>query len=102
MSGSRLAEHTKEIGINVQVVPMEFRAQLDRVIQTHDYGWIPRSANVITIRCSRSSPRRCQLFAWSVQTFLLAPRQSSPISSQLFWTTTHCGTPTSCFGDSER
>lgn len=27
----------KQIGINVQVVPMEFRAQLDRVIQTHDY-----------------------------------------------------------------
>jgi len=27
----------KQIGINVQVVPMEFRAQLDRIIQTHDY-----------------------------------------------------------------
>ena len=27
----------KQVGINVQVVPMEFRAQLDRVIQTHDY-----------------------------------------------------------------
>jgi peptide/nickel transport system substrate-binding protein len=27
----------KQIGINVQVVPMEFRAQLDRVVQTHDY-----------------------------------------------------------------
>lgn len=27
----------KQVGINVQVVPMEFRAQLDRVIQSHDY-----------------------------------------------------------------
>ena len=27
----------KQVGINVQVVPMEFRAQIDRVIQTHDY-----------------------------------------------------------------
>ena len=27
----------KQVGINVQVVPMEFRAQLDRVVQTHDY-----------------------------------------------------------------
>src|SRR5271169_3169290 len=27
----------KQIGISVQVVPMEFRTQIDRVIQTHDY-----------------------------------------------------------------
>ena len=27
----------KQVGINVQVVPMEFRAQLDRIVQTHDY-----------------------------------------------------------------
>lgn len=27
----------KEIGITVQVVPMEFRAQVDRITQTHDY-----------------------------------------------------------------
>jgi peptide/nickel transport system substrate-binding protein len=27
----------KEIGIKVDVVPMEFRAQLDRVLNTHDY-----------------------------------------------------------------
>jgi len=27
----------KPLGITVQVVPMEFRAQLDRVLQTHDY-----------------------------------------------------------------
>ena len=27
----------KQVGINVQVVPMEFRVQLDRIVQTHDY-----------------------------------------------------------------
>src|SRR3974390_2599786 len=27
----------KKVGINVQVVPMEFRVQLDRIVQTHDY-----------------------------------------------------------------
>jgi peptide/nickel transport system substrate-binding protein len=27
----------KELGINVQVVPLEFRAVLDRIFQTHDY-----------------------------------------------------------------
>jgi peptide/nickel transport system substrate-binding protein len=27
----------KQLGITVQVVPMEFRAQLDRILQTHDY-----------------------------------------------------------------
>ena len=27
----------KQVGIIVQVVPMEFRAQLDRILQTHDY-----------------------------------------------------------------
>jgi peptide/nickel transport system substrate-binding protein len=27
----------KQIGISVQVVPIEFRAQIDRIIQTHDY-----------------------------------------------------------------
>ncbi len=27
----------KQLGINVQVVPIEFRAQVDRVVQTHDY-----------------------------------------------------------------
>ena len=32
-----IQEDLKEIGIRVQVVPLEFRAMLDRVLQTHDY-----------------------------------------------------------------
>jgi peptide/nickel transport system substrate-binding protein len=32
-----IQEDLKEIGISVQVVPLEFRAMLDRVLQTHDY-----------------------------------------------------------------
>ena len=27
----------KQLGITVQAVPTEFRAQLDRILQTHDY-----------------------------------------------------------------
>jgi peptide/nickel transport system substrate-binding protein len=32
-----VAADLKELGMRVQVVPMEFRAQVDRVVQTHDY-----------------------------------------------------------------
>jgi peptide/nickel transport system substrate-binding protein len=32
-----IQQDLKEIGIRVQVVPLEFRAMLDRVLQTHDY-----------------------------------------------------------------
>jgi peptide/nickel transport system substrate-binding protein len=32
-----LQQDLKQVGISVQVVPMEFRAMLDRVFQTHDY-----------------------------------------------------------------
>jgi peptide/nickel transport system substrate-binding protein len=32
-----IQEDLKEIGIRVAVVPLEFRAMLDRVLQTHDY-----------------------------------------------------------------
>ena len=32
-----IQEDLKEIGIRVQVVPLEFRAVLDRVLQSHDY-----------------------------------------------------------------
>ena len=32
-----IQEDLQEIGIRVQVVPLEFRAMLDRVLQTHDY-----------------------------------------------------------------
>jgi peptide/nickel transport system substrate-binding protein len=32
-----IQQDLKEIGINVQVVPLEFRAMLDRVLQSHDY-----------------------------------------------------------------
>jgi peptide/nickel transport system substrate-binding protein len=32
-----IQEDLKEIGIRVQIVPLEFRAMLDRVFQTHDY-----------------------------------------------------------------
>lgn len=32
-----IQQDLKELGIRVQVVPLEFRAMLDRVLQTHDY-----------------------------------------------------------------
>jgi peptide/nickel transport system substrate-binding protein len=32
-----IQQDLKEIGIRVQVVPMEFRAMLDRILQSHDY-----------------------------------------------------------------
>ncbi|MGH9640958.1 MAG: ABC transporter substrate-binding protein, partial [Terriglobales bacterium] len=35
--GTIIQQDLKELGIHVQVVPLEFRAMLDRVLQTHNY-----------------------------------------------------------------